>query len=117
MLKEEKMREIAAEGGHAARTLMAITKFYLDFYNASAGKPNGAGMHAPLAVAIAEDPTLVTKQAMHADIELFGELTRGQFIADRRRQAQGRENVEVCVDVDVDRFIERFAATLKGVGR
>ncbi|MFT4182531.1 MAG: nucleoside hydrolase [Rhizobium sp.] len=116
MLKEEKMREIATGGGHAAKKMMEITKFYLDFYNASAGRPIGAGMHDPLAVAIAEDTTLVTKQAMHADIELFGEFTRGQLIADRRRQAEGKENVDVCLDVDVDRFIDRFVETLKGIG-
>ncbi|MBB3931441.1 purine nucleosidase [Kaistia hirudinis] len=116
MLTADRIAQITAEGGPAGRKLMEITKFYLDFYNESAGYEIGAGMHDPLAVAIAEDPSLVTKTPMLATVELNGEWTRGQFIADRRRQAEGRENVDVCTDVQVDRFIDRFVETIKTVG-
>ena len=116
MLMGDKMREISRRGGRAARVMMDITKFYLDFYNKSAGREIGAGMHDPLAVAVAEDPTLVTKKSMLIDLELSGGLTRGQIVADRRRGAEGRENTEICLDVDVERFIDRFTETLVTLG-
>jgi len=116
MLMGDKMHEISRRGGRAARVMMDITKFYLDFYNKSAGREIGAGMHDPLAVAVAEDPTLVTKKSMLIDLELSGALTRGQIVADRRRGAEGRENMEICLDVDVERFIDRFTETLVTLG-
>ncbi len=69
---------------------------------------DGCGLHDPLAVAIAEDPSLATTERMCVDIELSGALTRGQIVADRRRTAAGRENADVCVNVDAQGFSRRF---------
>ena len=75
----------------------------------------GCGLHDPLAVAIAEDPSLATTERMCVDIELAGPLTRGQTVADRRRTAFDRRNAEVCLEVDADRFSRRFVDALKGL--
>jgi len=75
----------------------------------------GCGLHDPLAVAIAEDRSLATLERMCIDVELAGTLTRGQTVADRRRTAAGRENADVCIEVDGRRFSERFVAALKGL--
>jgi inosine-uridine nucleoside N-ribohydrolase len=71
-------------------------------------------MHDSLAVAAAVDPTLVTKRSMLIDLELWGALTLGQIVADRRRRAEGRENMEICVDVEL--FIDRFTEALVTLG-
>ena len=41
-------------------------------------------MYDPLAVATVIDPTLVTLQNMHVDVETKGEFTRGETVANRR---------------------------------
>jgi purine nucleosidase len=75
---------------------------------------DGCGLHYPLAVAIAEDPSLATRQRMCVDVELSGALTRGQTVANRRRTAADRRNADVCLEVDADRFAERFVEVFCG---
>jgi inosine-uridine nucleoside N-ribohydrolase len=69
-------------------------------------------LHDPLAVAAAIDPNLVETERFHVDVETLGELTRGQTVADRRepRQVWGRGelNIDVCVSVDSNRFLNLF---------
>ena len=72
-------------------------------------------MHDPLAVAVAEDPSLVEMEAFRGEIELVGEWTRGQLIPERRPIEGLESNVRVCTDVDVDKFINRFCEALIAV--
>ena len=102
--------DIAARGGPAAATMMRIARFYVAAYQAQYPGIAGCGLHDPLAVAVAEDASLVTLEPMYLDIELAGELTRGQVVADRRRTGTVQPNAEVCVAVDVPRFIGHFVA-------
>ncbi|MBN9510322.1 MAG: nucleoside hydrolase [Alphaproteobacteria bacterium] len=105
-------RTIAAHGP-AAATLMRIADFYVHAYQAQYPGIAGCGLHDPLAVAVAEDPSLVTAEAMQVDVELAGELTRGQLVADRRRTGKVQPNAAVCLDLDVPRFTERFVAAMR----
>src|SRR3984885_13031799 len=77
--------EVAREGDQAAKTLMRMTEFYLKAYKGMYPGIEGCGLHDPLAVAVAEDPSLARTERMFVDVELHGELTRGQTIADRRQ--------------------------------
>lgn len=104
---------IAAAGG-AAATMMRIARFYLRAYQAQYPGIAGCGLHDPLAVAVAEDASLVTTEAMQVDVELAGEITRGQVVADRRRTGRLRPNASVCLGVDLQRFSARFIAALQG---
>jgi purine nucleosidase len=108
------MTEIIAKGGPAAATMMHIARFYLDAYRAQYPGIAGCGLHDPLAVAVAEDASLVTTEAMQVDVELAGEITRGQVVADRRRTGTVRPNANVCLGVDVPRFTERFITAMRG---
>ena len=111
------MREmITREGGHIGRTLVEISKFYVNAYATMYPGILGCGMHDPLAVAIAEDRSLVKTERMCVDIELAGTLTRGMAVADRRRTAAARQNADVCLEVDAERFSHRFVATLGNGG-
>ncbi len=110
------MRAEIASGGRTGATMMEIAQFYVKSYATMYPGIAGCGLHDPLAVAIAEDPTLATTERMCVDIELSGSLTRGQTVADRRRTAAGRENADVCLTVDADRFAEGFVAALKSAG-
>jgi purine nucleosidase len=111
------MREtIARDGGHVGTTLMAISEFYVNSYATMYPGILGCGMHDPLAVAIAEDRSLVKTERMCVDIELAGTLTRGMAVADRRRTAAGRQNADVCLEVDVERFSRRFVDSFTSPG-
>lgn len=116
-LTREHMNRIGQEGGHPAKTLMGIAEFYYNFYvgaqaKLNDGRPFGCGMHDPLAVAVAEDPSLVTMEAVNGRIELTGEWTRGQFIPDRRPIAAQTPNARVCTQVQVDQFLDRFCQAI-----
>lgn len=91
--------------------------FYLDAYNP--GEPQGqrkAPLHDPLAVAVAEDPSLCELVPYYVDIERGGEMTRGMTVVDRRSWIPRDPNVLVCQSVDADRFLQEFCVRL-GVPR
>jgi purine nucleosidase len=92
--------------------MMEIAQFYVEAYAKMYPGIEGCGLHDPLAVAIAEDPSLATFERMCVDVELNGALTRGQTVADRRRTAVERTNADVCIAVDADRFADRFVEAL-----
>ena len=108
------MAEVAREGDEAAKVLMRMTEFYVRAYKTMYPGIEGCGLHDPLAIAVAEDPTLATTERMFVDVELHGALTRGETVADRRRTALPRRNANVCVDVDRARFTANFLAAIKG---
>ena len=107
--------EIARDGGAVGRTMMRIAEFYVKSYATMYPGIAGCGLHDPLAVAIAEDPSLAETERMCVDIELAGALTRGQTVADRRHTARERRNAEVCLSVDGDEFSRRFVRALSGL--
>jgi purine nucleosidase len=93
---------------------MRMTKFYVKAYTSMYPGIAGCGLHDPLAVAVAEDPSLARTERMFVDVELHGELTRGQTIADRRLTAVALHNADVCMDIDRPRFLANFLAAIKG---
>jgi purine nucleosidase len=105
--------EVEEEGDEAAKTLMQMTRFYVQAYENMYPGIGGCGLHDPLAVAVAEDPSLARTERMFVDVELHGELTRGQTIADRRRTAVTLHNADVCLDIDRARFETNFLAAIK----
>jgi purine nucleosidase len=114
LFSAEMIDEVAREGDEAAKTLMRMTKFYVKAYTSTYPGIAGCGLHDPLAVAVAEDPSLARTERMFVDVELHGELTRGQTIADRRLTAVALHNAAVCMDVDRPRFLANFLAAIKG---
>jgi purine nucleosidase len=112
-LDRSRIDRMASEGGRPAKTLKEIIEFYYNFYTANdahrpAHEPRGAGMHDPMAVAVAEDPSLSQMQSLWADIELSGEWTRGQLVAERRPIPNLQPNVRVCTEFATDEFLNRF---------
>jgi len=82
-------------------------RFYMEFHSRY-DRFYGAFIHDPLAVAAALDPSLIRTEAVPVDVELGGTLTTGETVTDWRR-VWGREpNVDVAVEADTDRFMERF---------
>ncbi len=93
--------------------LQEALDFYLAAYNP--GQLPGqrrAPLHDPLAVAVAEDPSLCDLIPYYVDIERGGEMTRGMTVIDRRAWIQREPNVLVCQNVDADRFLQEFCRRL-----
>jgi purine nucleosidase len=112
LLTSDMSAAIARGGGKVGRTLMDIAEFYVNSYATMYPGIAGCGMHDPLAVAIAEDRSLVHTERMCVDMELTGTLTRGMVVADRRRTAAGQENADVCLEVNGADFNRRFTEAL-----
>lgn len=95
-----------------ATLLKRATAFYIRAYERDDATIRGwCPIHDPLAVAVAEDPTLVTTVRYPVRVETRGHLTDGMTVVDGRRpdSAQG---ADVAVAVDADRFLTQFRARL-----
>ncbi|GAA4939581.1 nucleoside hydrolase [Streptomonospora halophila] len=102
--------------GRRAETTAAILRFYTDWYSGMFGVRQCA-MHDPLAAAVLIDPTLVTDAVeVPVRVELRGEHTRGQTVADlrlNRDRTDGRPAVTLVGDVDGEAFFKRMTDALR----
>lgn len=91
-----------------------IARFILDFtlHGFAFGADREGGgivLHDPLAMAVALDPSLVTFEPLHVEVECEGRLTRGLSLADRREVPSHRKRASTChvaVDVDAERVLQ-----------
>lgn len=101
-------------GTDAGRTYADMLDYYIDAYAVTAPYLGGCGLHDPLAVAAAEDDSIITwlPHAMKVDVE---GSTRGRTIGDETQMGPSRRS-RVAVGVDAERFVarlmERMATTL-----
>lgn len=94
--------------GTAAGTFLAdMTDFYIKAYETTSPHLGGCGLHDPLAVGVAVDPTLVTTLPMNMKVETEG-ATRGRTIGDEQRLNDPHKTMRVAVGVDVPRFLNEF---------
>ncbi len=109
-----KFKEMAAgpEKEPLVRFVDDILKFYFNAYKTHNGMAGMIPMHDPLAVAVAADPSLVTTEEHYIRIETKGRISYGATLSDMRLGRPNETNASVCVDVDRDRFVERFLQVL-----
>jgi purine nucleosidase/pyrimidine-specific ribonucleoside hydrolase len=90
-----------------------VARFILDFtlHGFAFGEEREGGgivLHDPLAMAVALDPSLVTFDPLHVEVECEGKLTRGLSLADRREIPSHRKRGATCrvaVEVDAERVL------------
>ena len=115
LLKPEHLIEIEQANTPVTRFIGRIVKHYMKFYEEVVGV-HGCGMHDPLAVAVAADKSLVTTRKVHVTVETRGEVTEGKTVGDLRGSEEGGRNppnMDVCVEVDSEKFMRKFIDTLK----
>ena len=78
---------------------------------------DGSPIHDPLAVAVTLHPDLVKTEPMQVAIETKGALSSGATIADLRGRDLTQPNVDVCLEVDAERFIREFVEVVSGKKR
>jgi inosine-uridine nucleoside N-ribohydrolase len=90
----------------------------------------GAPLYDPTAMGAVIDRSLITTRFMHVDVELRGEFTRGETVANRQNALnrkvprwdrlvfEGTEplapNTHVATDIDAERFVRLLIARLAG---
>lgn len=100
----QQWRDLNTEAG----TFLAdMTDFYIKAYETTAPHLGGCGLHDPLAVAVAVDPTLVTTLDINMKVDV-DEPTRGRTIGDEKRLNDPVKTMKVAVGVDVERFLKEF---------
>ncbi len=110
-------RSIASH--RVVRFIADALRFYMEFHSRYDGF-YGAFIHDPLAVGVALDPSLVRTEALTVDVELVGTLTAGETVTDWRRVWGRPPNLDVAVEADaarfLDRFVERVGALAERIG-
>lgn len=68
----------------------------------------GIHVHDTIALMALAYPELFTTQEMAGDVETLGEFTTGMTVFDRRRVPAWRHNMEVALDMQKDKVIEKI---------
>ncbi|OXM99521.1 nucleoside hydrolase [Bifidobacterium vansinderenii] len=103
-------------GTPAGRFLADMTDYYIKAYETTAPKLGGCGLHDPLAVGVAVDPTLVSTLKINMKVDVDGP-TRGRTIGDNDRLNDPVKTMQVAVGVDVPRFLNEFMTRITGLAK
>ncbi|NEG54217.1 nucleoside hydrolase [Bifidobacterium platyrrhinorum] len=96
--------------------LADMTDFYIKAYETTSPHLGGCGLHDPLAVAVAVDPTLVDTLDINMKVDLEGP-TRGRTIGDEKRLNEPALTTKVAVGVDVPRFLDEFMTRITALAK
>lgn len=107
LLTREHTARWRALGTPAATALADMTDYYIKAYDTTAPHLGGCGLHDPLAVGVAVDPSLVTLLPINLKVDVEGE-TRGRTIGDELRLNDPVRTARAAVAVDVERFLAEF---------
>ncbi len=100
-------------GNPAGEFVYRCTKAYLErAEELNSGYGDGFSMHDPLTVGIAIDRTLARTGSYYVDIETRSELNDGRTVCDFLGKWGKEPNMDVCLEVDSDRFLEHFVRTI-----
>ena len=91
-------------------------RFYMEFHHRY-DRFYGAFIHDPFALAAALDPSLVNTLATTVDVEIAGELTTGETVADLRNAWGRKPNAAVAVGGRADVFLERLVMRIGALAR
>jgi purine nucleosidase len=72
----------------------------------------GIHLHDAVAIVAALEPELFTTERMYGDVETDGTLTYGATVFDRRRNPDGRPNMDVAVDMDTSAVTDHIVQRL-----
>lgn len=98
------------DSGPLARILKEATRFYIAAYQKDDPENDGwCPLHDPLAVAVAEDHSLVETSRYPVMIETRGQWTDGMTVVDGRQKGAG---ARVALGLDSTRFVDTFKSRL-----
>ncbi|AUD91706.1 nucleoside hydrolase [Bifidobacterium breve] len=94
-------------GTAPGKFLADMTDCYIKAYETTSPRLGGCGLHDPLAVGVAIDPTLITALPINMKVDVDGP-TRGRTIGDESRLKDPCKTMQVAIDVDAGRFLDEF---------
>ena len=115
-LQDDRLSRMAGKDERVGGFLYRISRFYKQFHD-STGVTGGFYVHDPSAVAYAIDPSLFTTERARVRVVTEG-IALGQTIAvsgpraERWEASRGRPEVTVGRDVDGERLLQLFEATV-----
>ncbi|MEJ4100427.1 nucleoside hydrolase [Corynebacterium mastitidis] len=116
LLTYEETARWRALGTEAGAALADIMDYYIKAYETTAPYLGGCGLHDPLAVAVAVDPSLVTLLPINLKVDLEGP-TRGRTIGDEQRLNAAERTARAAVAVDAPRFVRELMERIGSVLR
>lgn len=103
LLPKSQLSEWRASGKETAQFFADMTELYIGFYESSYPGILGCALHDPLAVAVAIDPSFVTMESMNVEVVIEGEEV-GRTVG----CIDGEPKIQVCTEVEADRFLDHF---------
>ena len=98
--------EMETWGGKVSKVVAPLLKYFAQT-NLNVFGIQGAPLHDALAVAYAIDPTILITRPYYVEVETKGEFTRGQTVVDVYRITGKEPNIQVAVDLDLEKY-KRF---------
>jgi len=111
IMSMEEIERLKGSQGAVSSRVGGLLEFYAG-RNRKRFELGGAPIHDALAVATAAEPDIVTTRLLHGDVETTGELTRGRTVIDVYGVTGKPANVDVALDVDVERFLQVIRSTI-----
>lgn len=103
LLPRTKLKDWESLATDKSRLFAEMTHFYMDAYEGFYPGIGGCALHDPLAVGVVVEPSFVKMLPLCVDVITEGE-DKGQTI----EIPDGEPNVDVCLEVDEEAFLEHF---------
>ncbi len=97
--------------------LLAISDTYASEYAKSEPKPPGYPLHDLLAISYLIEKNVFTTDKLYVTVETHGRSTRGQTVADRRQNSPYTPQMNVCVEVNLERVFQTFFSRIEEMRR
>jgi purine nucleosidase/pyrimidine-specific ribonucleoside hydrolase len=98
-----------------ARTIVDLLKFFADTYRDVFGMPDPP-VHDPVALAIIIDMSVAKLISAPVSVELTGELTRGATVVDLHGTTGQKANVDVAMELDIEKFWDMLFDAIAALG-
>ena len=112
----EILDRISALDSKLASTVVDLLRFFATTYREVFGMPDPP-VHDPVALAIVIDASVARLVSAPVAIELHGELTRGATAVDLYGTTGQAANVDVAIELDVEKFWNMMIDALKVLGK
>lgn len=105
LLPKSALDKWRTNGQETGQFLADMTDFYMDFYEKTSPSIGGCALHDPLAVGVLIDPSFVKTEVMNIKV-----VTEGEAMGETIGYSGEHPNVNVCIEVEANRFLEHFLA-------
>lgn len=112
IMTAEEIQRLRDTGSHILQTLADLLEFFRSTYLSTFGI-DGAVLHDPCAVMYLIDPSVFEWEDLYMEVELDGNLTYGQTVADIWKTMKMEPNVRVLKKINRDAFFNRLFRDLE----